>query len=263
MKKALSLIMVFLVVAAFSATGHSAEKYVSLGGGISWINDTELTDIAGIVEDVLEGEVELDTGSGLTGIAAFGCDYGDYRIEGEIGYQSGDINGIGVDFSKVVGIHEDLVLIGEDLNADPPILEDITVGDMFGDGTWESGDVLEGDVTVYSLMVNGYYDIDLGGVELSPYVGVGVAQVNFEDVRYSGFSEIEVHPFDLLGELNLDDHETTLAYQAGAVVGIPVADNIMFDLRYRYFSTTELTTLAFINTSLSSHSAMGGLRVSF
>ncbi|HED30389.1 MAG TPA: P44/Msp2 family outer membrane protein, partial [Prosthecochloris aestuarii] len=159
MKKALSLVMVFLVAVAFSATGYSAEKYVSLGAGISWMNDSDIEDVAGIV-DVLGGEIEMDYGSGFTATGAFGCDYGDYRVEGEIGYQSGDVDGIGLDFSDVIDLH--------DLNID-----------------WDgkaSAD-LKGDVSVLTLMVNGYYDIDLGGVELSPYVGVGVAQVSLDDVK--------------------------------------------------------------------------------
>jgi len=239
MKKALSLVMVFLVAVAFSATGYSAEKYVSLGAGISWMNDSDIEDVAGIV-DVLGGEIEMDYGSGFTATGAFGCDYGDYRVEGEIGYQSGDVDGIGLDFSDVIDLH--------DLNID-----------------WDgkaSAD-LKGDVSVLTLMVNGYYDIDLGGVELSPYVGVGVAQVSLDDVKAADglVSEQAEHPADLLNELNLDVHETTFAYQAGVVLGIPVADNIMLDARYRYFATTDFSTLALINTNVDSHSAMLGLRV--
>ncbi|MBO8091921.1 MAG: porin family protein [Prosthecochloris sp.] len=239
MKKALSLVMVFLVAVAFSATGYSAEKYVSLGAGISWMNDSDIEDVAGIV-DVLGGEIEMDYGSGFTATGAFGCDYGDYRVEGEIGYQSGDVDGIGLDFSDVIDLHD---------------------WDIDWDGK-ASAD-LKGDVSVLTLMVNGYYDIDLGGVELSPYVGVGVAQVSLDDVKAADglVPEQAGHPADLLNELNLDVHETTFAYQAGVVLGIPVADNIMLDARYRYFATTDFSTLALINTNVDSHSAMLGLRV--
>jgi opacity protein-like surface antigen len=246
MKKALSLVMVFLVAVAFSATGYSAEKYVSLGAGISWMNDSDIEDVAiedvaGIVDDVLVGEIEMDYGSGFTATGAFGCDYGDYRVEGEIGYQSGDVDGIGLDFSDVIELHDDLNI----------------------DWDGKASADLKGDVSVLTLMVNGYYDIDLGGVELSPYVGVGVAQVSLDDVKAADglVPDDAEHPKDLLNELNLDVHETTLAYQAGVVLGIPVADNIMLDARYRYFATTDFSTLALINTNVDSHSAMLGLRV--
>ncbi|MBF0586829.1 porin family protein [Prosthecochloris sp. N3] len=239
MKKALSLVMVFLVAVAFSATGYSADKYISGAAGISWMNDSDIEDVAGIV-DVLEGEIEMDYGSGFTAIGAFGCDYGDYRVEGEIGYQSGDVDGISADFSELVEIH--------DWDMDPSDAK----------GSLD----LDGDVQVLSLMVNGYYDISLGsGVELSPYVGVGVAQVSLDDVKYAGDIVPDgQHPEDLINELNLDVHETTLAYQAGVVLGFEIADNIMLDAKYRYFATTDFSTLALINTNVDSHSALLGLR---
>lgn len=234
MKKALSLIMVFLVAVAFSATGYSADKYISGNIGMSWMNNSDIEDAAGII-DILDAEVEMDYGSGLTATGALGCDYGDYRLEGEVGYQSGDIDGITFDFTNVAEAH------GEDI-------------DVFGAD-------LDGDVSVLTLMVNGYYDIDLGGIELSPFVGVGVAKVTISDLKYDGdLIEDAEHPYDLLNDLNLDLNETTLAYQAGVVIGIPVADNVMVDARYRYFATTDLTTLALLNTNVDSHSAMLGLR---
>ncbi|MEC9487135.1 MAG: outer membrane beta-barrel protein [Prosthecochloris sp.] len=233
MKKALSLVMVFLVAVAFSATGYSADKYISGAAGISWMNDSDIEDVV----DVLEGEIEMDYGSGFTAIGAFGCDYGDYRVEGELGYQSGDVDGISADFSELAEIHD---------------------RDTDAKGSLD----LDGDVQVLSLMVNGYYDISLGsGVELSPYVGVGVAQVSLDDVKYAGdIIEDAQHPEDLINELNLDVHETTLAYQAGVVLGFEIADNIMLDAKYRYFATTDFSTLALINTNVDSHSALLGLR---
>ncbi len=242
MKKALSLVMVFLVAVAFSATGYSADKYISGSIGISWMNDSDIEDAAGIV-DAIDAEVEMDYGSGISGTGALGCDYGDYRIEGEVGYQSGDVDGISADISELVDLHE------------------WPIDDTYGIG-------LEGDVSVLTLMVNGYYDIDLGGIELSPFVGVGVAQVKISDLKYDGdLVELEEEGFlseqahvDAINSINLDLNETTLAYQAGVVIGIPVSDNVMVDARYRYFATTDLTTLALINTNVDSHSAMLGLR---
>ena len=235
MKKALSLIMVFLVAVAFSATGYSADKYISGNIGMSWMNNSDIEDAAGIV-DLLDAEVEMDYGSGLTATGALGCDYGDYRIEGEIGYQSGDVDGISADISELVDLHE------------------WPIDDTYGIG-------LDGDVSVLTLMVNGYYDIDLGSIELSPFVGVGVAKVTISDLKYDGdLVDTDDPHLALLNDLNLDLNETTLAYQAGVVIGIPVADNVMVDARYRYFATTDLTTLALLNTNVDSHSAMLGLR---
>ena len=231
MKKALSLVMVFLVAVAFTATGYGADKYVSGNIGISWMSDADVDDIVGIT-DALDADLELGFSSGITLLGAFGCDYGDYRLEGELGYQANDVDSVSLD----VLIPD--VIDGEDIDID------------------ESAD-LEGDITVLSLLVNGYYDIDLGGgVELSPTVGVGVAQVSMDDVNFD-----EDVP-DVFDEIGLDISETTFAYQAGIGLGIPLGSNIMLDARYRYFATTDFTMLA-VNTNIESHNALLGLRVGF
>ena len=215
MKKALSLLMVFLVAVMWSAPGFSADKYVSGSIGISWMSDADLENEFDY--DDYDYDYEAGFDSGITLLGAFGCDYGDYRLEGELGYQNGDLDSI--DFS------------GENYEYDD----------------------ISGDITVLSLLVNGYYDIDLGsGVELSPTVGVGVAQVKADDVEL----------YDNGPDWSAS--EVTFAYQAGIGLGIPVSDGIMLDARYRYFGTTDFTIEYSdyqFNTNMESHSALLGLRV--
>ena len=243
MKKAISLLAVFLVAVMWSATGFSGEKYVSGNIGMSWMNDAELEDIIGLTEATsLDGELEFS--SGLTLLGALGCDYGDYRVEGELGYQTNDVDAL------------NLTVPGSPLNQKYDL--NFTVD-------------LDGDITVLSLLMNGYYDIDLGGgVELSPTVGVGVAQVSLDDVVVNEVScnacpdggEGDIIEIEDIEDLNLDIHEVTFAYQAGIGLGIPLGDNIMLDARYRYFATTDFTMLA-VNTNIESHNALLGLRVGF
>lgn len=219
MKKALSLLMVFLVAVMWSAPGFSADKYVSGSIGISWMSDADLE--RDFDSDYYDYDLEAGFDSGITLLGAFGCDYGDYRLEGELGYQNGDLDSI--EFS------------GEDYEYDD----------------------FSGDITILSLLVNGYYDIDLGGgFELSPTVGVGVAQVKADDVDLSGN--------DNGGGYDWSASEVTFAYQAGIGLGIPVSDGIMLDARYRYFGTTDFTVEFSdyqFNTNMESHSALLGLRV--
>jgi len=239
MKKALSLVMVFLVAVAFSATGYSADKYVSGSIGISWMDNIESE---GAFGDNVIYDVDMD--SGLTLLGAYGCDYGDYRVEGELGYQSGDLNSvtIGENGSRYI----------------PPS----AAGDTYD---------LTGDLSILSLMANAYYDIDLGGVELSPFVGVGVAQVSVDDCNV-----LSSNGNALLQELGEDAdwsmNEVTMAYQIGAVLSLPVADNVMLDARYRYFITTDFTyqdpyaeyaarQVSDVSSNVKSHSAMLGLRI--
>ncbi|WP_294345123.1 outer membrane beta-barrel protein [Prosthecochloris sp.] len=240
MKKAISLLAVFLVVVMWSASGFSADKYFSGNIGISWMSDTEIKNIDGPFQEFQEiNDAELGFGSGLTLLGALGCDYGDYRVEGELGYQSNDVDELNA--------HVYCERQGEaDLDVE-----------------------LDGDVTILSLLMNGYYDIHLGGgVELSPTVGVGIAQVSMDDVRVNSATLTcpngNSSPADIgdLEDGSLDVNEVTFAYQAGIGLGIPVAGNIMLDARYRYFATTDFTMLA-ANTNLDSHSGLLGFRVMF
>lgn len=216
MKKALSLLAVFLVAVMWSASGFSADKYVSGNIGIVWLQDVTFDPAYEYV--IPYPSVDADFDSGITLLGAFGCDYGSYRVEGELGYQSGDLNNITIDGVAL------------------PVS-------------------MEGDLKVLSLLANGYYDIDLGGVELYGTAGVGVARVSFDDISYG-----------LLGSPDYTEHATTFAYQVGAGLALPVADDVMIDARYRYFSTTEFTLddvgiFDAENATVSSHSALLGLRI--
>jgi len=217
MKKALTLLMVFMVAVMWSSTSFSADKYVSGNIGIVWPNDAEIESTTNNLAPANSYDVSFD--SGITLLGALGCDYGDYRMEGELGYQSGDIASL--------------------LTTYPQGESDTTE--------------LTGDLEILSLLMNGYYDIDLGGVDLYATAGVGVAQVSASDLTYND---------GRVGAPEYTEHETTLAYQIGAGFAIPVADDIMLDARYRYFSTTEFSFAASeYNTTISSHSGLLGLRV--
>lgn len=91
------------------------------------------------------------------------------------------------------------------------------------------------DVKVATLMGNGYFDFDLGGVDLYATGGLGVAEASTAFVGSSN---------------------TNLAYQFGAGLAAPIGDKVKLDARYRYFTTVD-------NPALSSNSILLGLRVSF
>ena len=199
---------------------HEKESLTFSGmAGISWMNDIKMGDTRTATDQ------KLDMGSGLTLLGAIGCDYGDYRLEAEIGYQQNDIDGVNA------------------IEVDEP---ELTIEGV--------GVPAEGDISVLSLMANGYYDIDLGGVDLYATAGVGVAQVSFEDFRYG----------DAIGEDegSVDVSETTLAWQVGAGLAVPIGTNIALDARYRYFATTDFSVQG-VNMNVASHNILLGLRVGF
>lgn len=194
MKKTLSLLAVVAIAGMMSTPAQAADQYMSIAGGVSWMN-------------------EADLDSGITGTAAIGCDYGDTRLEAEMGYQNGSLETSAYD------------------NDFRSIAMDVANLDV--------------DVNIYSLMANGYYDIDLGGIDLYAMAGVGVAQVSV-DVNDGWYK----------------DDETTLAYQFGAGLAAPISDGVMLDAKYRYFTTTEFDMFGGgSNGQISSHSALLGLRV--
>ena len=110
-----------------------------------------------------------------------------------------------------------------------------------------------GNVSVYSLMANGYYDFDAGSVKPFIMGGLGVAQVGFNNVQRSGSAS------------TYSEHDTAFAYQVGVGIGVPISPGLNLDARYRYFATTNFTAAAFdYSTShVSSNGLLIGLRMNF
>ena len=128
------LVFVALLVALPSHASEGNYYSFSVGAGVA--SDAEFT-----FEGDPKEDVELDTGLVLG--AAFGRGFGNYRVEGEIGYQKNDLGKI---------------------KSGP-----------------DAGDEPNGDVSSLSLMCNGYYDFEnltQGG--FTPYVSVGVGAVQLD-----------------------------------------------------------------------------------
>ncbi|NTV60218.1 MAG: porin family protein [Chlorobiaceae bacterium] len=98
------------------------------------------------------------------------------------------------------------------------------------------------NLTAWSFMANGYYDIGLSDSNITPYImgGLGIANVNWE---YSGGN----------------DDDTTFAWQVGAGVGFKAADKVTIDIGYRYFATTDVELYGY-DLSVGSHNIVAGVR---
>jgi outer membrane protein OmpA-like peptidoglycan-associated protein len=83
-----------------------------------------------------------------------------------------------------------------------------------------------GNLSAWSLMANGYYDFNRGGV-VQPYVGLGI-----------GIAEVDVDAADLdpAPAVFADGSETGFAWQGMIGLGWQVAPQLIVDLGYRYFS---------------------------
>lgn len=250
MKKTLSLLVVLMAAGFAIEPAEAANHYISGMGGISWMDNIKTEDT--YVRDPLLGsnnskEVALD--SGIAALGAIGCDYGNYRLEAEIGYQKNNVNSQINSHNGIAYTHPSDAV-----------------------GTSGSRYEMKGDVSVMSLLANGYYDFQLGSrFELYATAGAGVAQISLHDVNQTGNWNANGNGYLFVPFTNpgYTGNETTLAWQVGAGIAAPISDNIMLDLRYRYFATTDCTLSDYgwdtnsSNINVSSHSVLLGLRVDF
>ena len=142
----------------------------------------------GILTDMEDEGVEISFDPGWGLIAAVGYDLGVYRVEGEIGYRMFDTDEIVVP----------------------------------GVGTFS----LDGDVSVLTFMVNGYYDVAMGG-PLTPYMGFGLGLVNADfEATVPGFGTVS-------------ESDTEFAYQLMLGAGFEMNPNMVLTAGYRFFGFTD------------------------
>ena len=153
--------------------------YISGHIGASWLSNA---DFDGSVPGIrLSSEVEFDTGVHLG--AAFGYDFGEFRVEGEFTYQSHE-------FKEVT----DLELNG------------IPQGDRDADG----------DIDAFIFLINGFYDIDTG-TKLTPYLGggIGFARLDIKDLFVAGIvrgdEDDTVFAYQLAGGITYEITEQIVA----------------------------------------------------
>ena len=140
------LVLLLSSIVVIAADG----PYVSGNIGASWLSNA---DFDGSVPGIrFSSEVEFDTGIHLG--AAFGYDFGEFRVEGEFGYQS----------------HEFEEMTDFELNGIPR-------SDVDADG----------DIDAFIFLINGFYDIDTG-TKLTPYLGggIGFARLEIKDLFVGG-----------------------------------------------------------------------------
>lgn len=143
MKKKMTLILFGCLILASSA--HAGTPYFRAQMGYNALEDLDLDySFNGLS---LSGDMEFDGGLFTSG--AFGYDFGQVRLDAEIGYSAND---------------------GDKLSFD-------LLGEAGLDDT---------EITNTTIMANAYYDIDTN-TSMTPYVGVGVGYSSL-DLDTEGFS---------------------------------------------------------------------------
>ncbi len=110
-------------------------------------------------------------------------------------------------------------------------------------------DNLGSDVSVLSVMANGYLDFQLEKSKIIPFVSAGVS-----------YAKVDV---DVLGD---DGSDGLLAFQLGAGVGYQVSPTVTVDAKYRYFAAADPEVeigSSKLEMDINSHNLLFGFRVSF
>lgn len=208
-KLALSLLAAGVIAAPSLAS--AAEPYVSFSAGMGFMHNTDIKADGEKFNDALE----YKTGYALEG--ALGMQMEMFRVELAGGYQSNKIDTF------------------FDLDLD--------------EAEEESGVDFDTDVSVISVMANGYADLDMSD-QIAPYVMAGAGMA---------FAEMSL---DVEGEEPMSESDSAFAWQVGAGIGVQASEQIAVDLGYRYFATADLT-LDDTKAKLDSSKLMLGMRYSF
>ena len=264
---ALAFALVSFGVSARAADG----PYVGVGGGLSLLNDSDVTAPARGPHTPLNATASLDTGFVVKGTAGYALTNG-FRVEGEIGYRKNNLDNMNV---KSPGSLVELAAqaVADRVNAVAgsrvyPNPTTTTYADLLlpshqreAQNAATGTHALSGDISALTFMGNVYYDFDLGS-GWKPYVGggLGVASISLESKLTAD------------GRTLADDKDTVFAYQAGGGVGYEFATSedytITVSLDWRYFRTADPTfngevTGAEFDTEIGGHEISLGLRYGF
>lgn len=254
----MGVVFLFLSTSIYAAQG----MYLSGNLGMGMLRDTDATfppydnivrQSKESVEEYMGGTYQEEYNYNLkfdAGVAfniAAGYDFGNnFRIEGEIGYQKNDVDQ--ADYSYDYDVYFDYD------------------GYVFDYDDSDSGkDIVSGDVTSLSFMVNAYYDF-ANSSPVTPFVSLGVGFVKVEydlSSEFIGWYMI----YDIDEDYNYitpdgSDSTTVAAYQLGTGIGFALNSHLTLDLKYRFFATED-PEFGDVNVSYQSHNVYVGTRISF
>jgi opacity protein-like surface antigen len=84
-----------------------------------------------------------------------------------------------------------------------------------------------GDITAFTFLLNGYYDIP-ANAPVTPFIGGGI-----------GFANINVDGMNIASHSQSDADDTVFAYQIGAGFSYPIDELMTLDCGYRYLGATD------------------------
>ncbi|MCG8415654.1 MAG: outer membrane beta-barrel protein [Pseudomonadales bacterium] len=177
-----------------SVTGVTPPLDIPAGAGLSWTTEFD---------------------SDLIYSMAFGYDYGRFRVELALNRNENNVNK-----------HFDVTAAGIDLSAiDAGVLIAGNEGDL---GIPVSSLVRDGagEIKTTSVMINGFYDFDLGG-DVTPFVGLGIGNAS-SDISFAPSNTPIVN-----------DDDSGIAWQAIVGADYAVSETISVFGSFRYFSAED------------------------
>ncbi len=176
-------------------------------------------------EGIEAGEWSFDTGIGLG--AAVGVSRDQFRGEIEARYVESDL-----DDWEVMGISVGAVGAG-----------------------------FSGDMSCFSVMGNGYFDIKTQS-PLTPYVMAGIGMAVIDGSMTVTLPPDLIEPGDPGGVYSGDGDDNVFAYQVGVGAGYAINEQVTLELGYRYFGTSD-PDLEGIEIEIASHQLLLGARMAF
>jgi len=146
----------------------------------------------------------------------------------------------GMALTLALGKDLDVLRVEGELSYKTADMDKVSGTDIFGNSG--SGSI-DGDISSLSVMCNAWKDIKTGG-NVTPYVGLGI-----------GFAKLDAELFE-------SEDDIVFAYQLGLGLGINLQENLILDLSYRYFATSD-PDFGGIEAEFSSNNLMAGLRMNF
>ena len=203
---------------------------VGVRGALSILNSDSVSGVAVSQYGPLAGTVDYDKGYGFSFMLGYALGNG-LRVEAEGGYINNGFQGINV---ETPGAFVTQLESGENK--------------------------LGGDLSALTLMMNAYYDIDLGS-SLVPYIGGGLGAADLSSAMKSTASNLLV-----------DDADCIFIYQLGAGLGYKISGSskgpdVTVSLDYRYLASFEdprfkqKVTGNFVEGEFGGHYLGGGIRL--
>lgn len=120
----------------------------------------------------------------------------------------------------------------------------------------------DGSLSLFTALVNGYYDYDLAdhGIPLIPFVGVGI-----------GFGQARLDAESRGNVLQIDDDNAVFTWNVMAGVTYPFNKTTHFSLGYRYLATEDIrykgrvagSGIRWVDSEYDSHDLRLGMRFNF